>query len=70
MRRQKQMVNAEIERQWQDILDDVNVDLLADVEIFKSELTHAFELNFRESNSEKKVSTIYSSRAITHMFVN
>ena len=49
MLRQKKFVDMEIERQWQEILDEDNVELFTDAEIFKGELTHAFELSVRES---------------------
>ena len=47
------MVSAEIERQWQDILDEVNVDLLTDVKIFsRASSLICFELSLRESSVE------------------
>ena len=62
MLRQKENVDMEIERHWQDILDEVNVDLFTNVEIFKSQLTHAFDSSIAESGWKVSFNSLFIKR--------
>ena len=50
----------EIKRQWQDILDRGNVDLLTDIETFESKLSHILALHGNIYVTEKDRKSMFN----------